>query len=197
VTVVDRDPTLAKNIPAGIEFVCMDSFEFLAEHGHEFDLRHAGPPCQRKSRMTNCRPGLAATYPNLVKPTRIILDHIGLPYTIENVVGSDARPDLTLCGAMFGLPLYRHRVFEFGHWPAFVQPQQPSMPRHAIPASKAGHWKPGTIISVSGHVSPIAEAKRAMGIDWMTRDQLAEAVPPAFTQFIGAHLAAHLSESAA
>jgi DNA (cytosine-5)-methyltransferase 1 len=190
VTGVDNDPKLLRNHPGRL-IIC-DAFEYLAEYGHEYDVIHASPPCQRKSRMTNCRPGIAATYPNWIKPVRMLLEHIGRPYVIENVEGSDVRPDVTLCGHMFALPLYRHRVFESN-----IQLWQPTEPRHIIPASKAGHWKPGTIMSVSGHVAPIAEAERAMGIAWMTRDQLAEAVPPAYAEFIGTQLLAQLAESAA
>lgn len=188
---VDRDPRAAKRYPG--EFICADALEYAAYHGAEFDAISASPPCQRKSRMTNCRPGLAAEYPNLIAPTRIILDHLGVPYVIENVEGSDVRPDLLLCGQMFGLRLYRHRLFE-SNMP-LAQPL--SHPRHLIPASKAGHWKPGTIMSVSGHISPIAVAREAMGIDWMTRDGLAEAIPPAYAEFIGEQLIAHLREVAA
>jgi DNA (cytosine-5)-methyltransferase 1 len=173
-------------------FIQADALEYAAYHGHTFDAIHASPPCQRKSQMTNCRPGLAATYPNLIAPTRMILQAVGRPYVIENVPGSDVYPDLTLCGHMFGLKLYRHRLFEtsVSMWPKHH-------PRHLTPASKAGHWRPGTIISVSGHVSPIALAREAMGIDWMNRDELAEAIPPDYTQFIGEQLATHLTEAAA
>ena len=84
---------------------------------------------------------------------------------------------------MFGLALYRHRWFESN-----APLEQPSHPRHDIPASRAGHWEPGTIISVSGNCSPISVARDAMGIDWMPRAELAESIPPAYTQFIGEQL---------
>jgi DNA (cytosine-5)-methyltransferase 1 len=168
------------------EFHQADALEYAAYHGHEFDAVHASPPCQRKSAMTNCRPGLAAAYPNLIRPTRIILDHIGVPYVIENVAGSDVRPDLTLCGRMFGLKLYRHRLFESNR--PLGQPQHP---RHLVPGGSAGHWKPGEIISVSGNCAPIELAHEAMGIDWMTRGELAESIPPAFAQFVGEQLVAN------
>lgn len=176
---VDHHPQ--PNYP--FRFIQADALEYIAYHGAEFDAIHASPPCQRKSVMSACRPGLAATYPNLIKPTRIILDYLGLPYVIENVVGSDVRPDLVLCGHMFGLKLYRHRLFESNQflW-------QPDHPRHVTPGSQAGHWKPGQIISVSGNCSPIALAREAMGIDWTTRAELAESIPPAFSQYIGEQL---------
>lgn len=166
---------------------------------HRFDAIHASPPCQAYSAMSNCRPGLADQYPDLVPSTRTLLQGRGVPWVIENVVGSPVlgadnlagRYGLTLCGSMFGLRLYRHRVFE-SSWPL-------SPPRecwHNTPASRAGHWKPGTIISVSGNCSPIAEAKAAMEIHWMNRAELAEAIPPAYTAWIGGLLLDHLSVAA-
>ena len=93
---------------------------------------------------------------------------------------------------MFGLPLYRHRIFETS-WFSW----QPEHVPHTLPASRAGHWKPGTIMSVSGHVSPIAIAREAMGIDWMNRDELAEAIPPSYTEHVGTALLAHLKNEVA
>jgi DNA (cytosine-5)-methyltransferase 1 len=159
----------------------------------DFDAVHASPPCQRKSRMTNCRPGLAETYPDLIGPTRDRLRALGLPWVMENVEGAGlpgqndlfGANGLTLCGHMFGLRLYRHRFFETSF---SISP--PHHPRHLTPASKAGHWQPGTIISVEGNCAPIAEAREAMGIGWMTRGGLVEAIPPAYTEYIGSALLA-------
>jgi DNA (cytosine-5)-methyltransferase 1 len=174
------------------EFHQADALHYLAEHWQEYDAYHASPPCQRFSAMSNCRPGLSDEYPDLIAPTRALLELTGLPYVMENVVGSPLRPDLTLCGFMFGQELYRHRVFESN-----VFLWQPEHPQHVMPASKAGHWKPGTVMSISGHVSPIAKAREVMGIDWMTRDELAESIPPAYTEFIGRQLIEHLERVAA
>jgi DNA (cytosine-5)-methyltransferase 1 len=152
---------------------------------------HASPPCQFYSDMSACRPGLAAEYPDLIAPTRELLQRTGLPWVMENVEGSTlvAQPSLdgsygiTLCGHMFGLKLYRHRLFE-----SSIPLVEPPHARHLIPGGKAGHWKQGEIISVSGNCSPIKLAREAMGIDWMTRTELAEAVPPAYTEYIGTQL---------
>ena len=188
--VVGVDINPQPNYP--FEFHQGDALHFLAEHWREFDAVHASPPCQRYSAMSNCRPGLAEEYPDLIAATRNLLELTGLPYVIENVPGSPLRPDLTLCGQMFGLELYRHRVFESN-----VFLWQPGHPKHRVPASRAGHWKPGTIMSVSGHVSPIAVARKAMGIDWMNRAELAESIPPAYSQHVGEQLIEQLTEAAA
>lgn len=143
--------------------------------------------------MSNCRPGLGQTYPMLIDVIRERLIASGLPWVIENVDGSGlASQDtlfgdhgLLLCGFMFGLRLYRHRLFE-----SSAPLTAPHHPRHDIPASKAGHWEPGTIMSVAGHCGPASEAKAAMGIDWMTMAELAEAIPPAYSNYLGRQLLA-------
>jgi DNA (cytosine-5)-methyltransferase 1 len=168
-------------------FVQGDALRYLSAHARSFVAVHASPPCQAYSAMSACRPGLAGRSPDLIGRTRTALNRSRLPYVIENVPGSTVRPDLVLCGQMFGLRLYRHRLFE-SNTPL---PQQQSC-EHRIAGSKAGHWQPGQIISVSGHCAPIALAREAMGIDWMRRAELAEAIPPAYTEHIGAALRLHI-----
>jgi DNA (cytosine-5)-methyltransferase 1 len=100
--------------------------------GLRFDAIHASPPCQAYSAMSACRPGLADQYPDLVAPTRELLEATGLPYVIENVPRAPLRDPVTLCGHMFGLPLYRHRLFE-ANFP-IDQPEHPA--RH--PGEQSG-----------------------------------------------------------
>lgn len=119
----------------GDEFHQADMLDFLFWHWQEFDAVHVGPPCQLFSGMTNCRPGVAETYPDLIGPVRQLLLPLRIPWVIENVPGAPLRADATLCGQMFGLPLYRHRLFESN-----IPLVQPVHPAHVIPASKAGHW---------------------------------------------------------
>jgi DNA (cytosine-5)-methyltransferase 1 len=157
-----------------------------------FDVVHASPPCQAYSVMTASRPGLRETYPDLIPVTRIRLTESGLPYVIENVIGAPLLSPIVLCGSMFGRPLYRHRGFE-----SAFDLRVPIHPKHQVPASKAGHWRPGTVISVAGNCAPIALARLAMGIDWTNRDELAEAIPPDYTEHIGSQLMAHLRSAAA
>jgi DNA (cytosine-5)-methyltransferase 1 len=181
--VVGVDINPQPNYP--FEFHQADALEFLARGADRFDAVHASPPCQRYSAMSTCRPGLAQNYPDLVDPTRNIIEATGLPYVIENVPGSPLINPITLCGHMFGLELYRHRLFEVNF--GLVEPLHPP---HLKPASKAGHWKPGTVMSISGHMAPIAKAREVMGIDWTNREELAEAIPPAYTEYVGAQLLA-------
>lgn len=169
----------------GDKFIQENVLDTLADPDflYEFDAIHASPPCQGYSSMSHCRPGLADEYPLLIEPVRLELQRWGGHYIIENVPGAPLHNPTVLCGMAFGLRLYRHRLFETS-FPTVA----PKHPEHVIPASKAGHWKPGTIMSVAGHVAPIKEAREAMGIDWMTRDELGEAIPPAYTEFIGNQL---------
>ena len=172
------------------EFIHGDWRAVLDKFGDTFDAVHASPPCQGYSAMSTCRPGLADQYLRLIEPVREALKDLGVPYAIENVEGSPLDNPIMLCGQMFGLELYRHRLFECS-FPVAV----PTHPRHVVPASKAGHWVPGTIMSVAGHMDPVAHARRIMGIDWTTREELAEAIPPAYTEFIGSALLAHITTS--
>jgi DNA (cytosine-5)-methyltransferase 1 len=131
---------------------------------------------------------LADAYPDLIEPVRERLIKLGRPWVIENVPGSPLKDPITLCGQMFGQELYRHRLFET----SFDIPE-PHHPEHVMPASKAGHWRPGTVMSISGHIAPIAKAREVMGIDWCNREELAEAIPPAYTEYVGKYLAAEVT----
>ena len=173
----------------GDDFIQADALEVLAEGVTGIDAIHASPPCQRYSAMSTCRPGLSDDYPDLVAPVRDLLDQTGLPYVIENVPGSPLVNPTTLCGTMFGHELYRHRLFE-----ANFDLPEPEHPEHVMPASKAGHWRPGTVMSVAGHFAPVAHGRVVMDIDWMNREEMAEAIPPYYTEHVGRHMLAALVE---
>ena len=81
-----------------------------------------------------------------------------------------------------------YRVSNQSNFPLTV----PEHPKHVKPGGKAGHWKPGQVISVSGNCAPIALAREMMGIDWTTRDELGEAIPPYYTEHIGEQLRDHV-----
>jgi DNA (cytosine-5)-methyltransferase 1 len=174
-------------------FVRADAIDYLRqfidnqqrglEAMHGWSAIHASPPCQRHSKMSGCRPGLAATYDDLIGPTRELLRQTGKPYVIENVPGAPLEDPVTLCGFMFGRELYRHRLFET-NW-HLVAPEHPA---HTKPASRAGHWREGTVISISGHIAPMKLAREVMGIDWTNREELAESIPPYYTEWIGRQL---------
>lgn len=153
--------------------------------GHHFDAIHASPPCQA---FTNAQKLMGNEHPDLIGPTRELLEEIGKPYVIENVPGAPLNNPVELCGAMFGLGTYRHRLFET-NWS--LTPRQ--HPKHFARTTKMGR-KPvdGEMMHVVGNFSGVAKAKQAMGIDWMNRDGLRESIPPAYTHFIGLQLMQHL-----
>ncbi|WP_433057072.1 hypothetical protein [Dactylosporangium sp. CS-033363] len=166
------------------EFHRADALEFLAAHGHEFDAVHASPPCQAYTLAQRIQ---GRNHPDLITATRAALVAAGRPWAIENVEGAPLHDPIMLCGAMFsGLAVYRHRLFETSS--AIGQPQHPL---HAAPLRKMGRPpQPGDFMHVVGNFSGVAHARRAMGIDWMVRDELREAIPPAYTTWLGQQLLA-------
>lgn len=176
---------------------------------------HASPPCQWASALRHLWPD--REHANLIPQTRERLLATGLPYVIENV--PQAQPAMLdpvqLCGSSFGLDLRRHRLFEIRGFDLMVPPcahgwQSPRFEVHDRRAnglssvvSVAGHATPPKrmklVISVhgsSGGRGGVAEWRRAMGIDWMTRDELAQAIPPAYTEHIGGYLLSAIKYSA-
>lgn len=168
-------------------FVQADALEYVAEHGHEFSAIFASPPCQAYS-VTNNIWKTTDKHPELIEPTRDALNEIGVPWVIENVPGAPLRTSVVLCGAMFGLRVYRHRLFE-----SSTLIFQPPHPKHVERASYGRTPKNGEFYTISGHFGGVDGAREAMGIDWMTRDELSQAIPPAYTEFIGCQLLAHLA----
>lgn len=176
------------------EFHQADALEFITEHGHEFDAVHASPPCQRYSKAQRIQ---GREHPDLIGPTRSAMERTGLPYVIENV--EDARGELrdpvTLCGAMFGLATYRHRLFETG---GGFQLGHPRHPRHLAPLAKMGRpVRPGEFMHIVGNFSGVQAARDLMGMPWASRDGLREAIPPAYTEHIGRELLAQVAERSA
>jgi DNA (cytosine-5)-methyltransferase 1 len=173
-------------------FVQTDALEYVAAHGHEFDAIHASPPCQEYSALRALTPD--KHYPDLVAPTRDALERTGKPYVIENVMSAPLTHGITLCGGMFGLRTYRHRRFE-----SSVLMFQPHHPRHVAKTStkkRRSCWEAGMHISVTGDIGSTIGGL-AMGIDWMTGNELSQAIPPAYTEYIGARLIAALRQEAA
>jgi DNA (cytosine-5)-methyltransferase 1 len=168
-------------------FVQADALEYAAQHGHQYDAIHASPPCQAYSVIGH----MATTHSrvDLLQPTADLLCEIGRPFAIENVTGAKLPTlwGIQLCGLMFGLGLFRHRWF-WSNQLLFV----PEHPLHR-----------GYRVGVNGMVCMIghdgcgsepadhrtkAAWQRASGIDWMTKPEMAQAIPPAYTQWVGQQL---------
>ncbi len=142
-----------------------------------FDFIWASPPCQAFTLAQRIR---KRTHPDFIEPIRKRLKASGRPWVIENVEGAPLFDPIMLCGAAFGLRVYRHRLFE-SSFPATA----PAHPAHAAPLRKMGRPpRPGEFMHVVGNFSGVKQAREAMGIPWMTRDELREAIPPAYSAYL-------------
>jgi DNA (cytosine-5)-methyltransferase 1 len=205
------------------EFVCASILDVLADKSFmaRFTSATLHPPCQYYSWMSNCRPDLAAGYPELISPIRPLADALGIPYLIENVEGARAwlRNPVTMCMWMFGRKTYRHRLLEAGGGlvltPPVPGPEAWLVPEgciparrvrinadcgwpHPVPTTRAGHWEPGCFVSVAGHErkQPVFEAMelstRPEG--WMSnRERVKEAIPPYLGYWLARQLAHQIS----
>jgi DNA (cytosine-5)-methyltransferase 1 len=178
------------------EFHQADVFDVLAdaEFLAGFDVIHASPPCQAFTAYRRRGNGVGDGYPDLIAPARAALRATGHPYVIENVPGSPLQSHVQLCGSSFGLDVRRHRWFET-NLPLMAPPcnhgaQTPRFPQATNRTNKrrtveVGVWR-----------IPLEVQQRAMGIDWMTLPELTEAIPPAYTEFIGTQLLDHVRAAA-
>lgn len=149
-----------------------------------FDLIHTSPPCQRYSTMTK-RWGTENAHPDLVAPTRELLQKLGKFYVIENVPGSPLNNPVRLCGSMFNLgiagtewQLRRHRLFEASF---FIMSQKCAHKGRAVGV----YGNSGGSSKRDGLEFPNTDGWReAMDISWMTGKELSESIPPAYTRYI-------------
>jgi DNA (cytosine-5)-methyltransferase 1 len=177
------------------EFIQADVLALDLDFLRSFDAIHASPPCQRYSDLAK-RNQNVETYPDLLAPTREKLLATGLPYVIENVDGAPLISPVVLCGTMFpGLRVLRHRGFESN-----VLLLAPPHGRHPLVYTmdkRKNHFgqlnQDTAFVQVTGGGNcSKANAADAMGIDWMTKEELNEAIPPAFTEHLGRQLLAHV-----
>jgi DNA (cytosine-5)-methyltransferase 1 len=177
-----------------------------------FDAVHASPPCQAHSSISRVS-GRQEHHVDRIEETRDLLEASGKPWVMENVVGAPLRDPFMLCGTMFGLQtscgaeLRRHRLFETNWFIGLVPPCQHGSAVVGVYGGHA-HDRRRKTITVTGSTPqqnvvrnrsrltfPVHEAQRAMGIDWMTMVGLSQAIPPAYTRFIGERLIEHVGVS--
>ena len=148
-----------------------------------FDVIHASPPCQTHSITQHLRnaQGKKTSKVDLIPQTRSALIASGKSYIIENVPGSPLLNPIQLCGSAFNLKVRRHRLFESNM---------------ALDGSICNHKAQGRPVGVYGSLrdeipkggktaSSIDEARQAMGISWAIWTELVEAIPPAYTKYLG------------
>lgn len=181
----------------GDGFIQMDALEFLGRYlaGEypEVDAFSASPPCQGYSLMRHVT---GKEYPLMIPVVRRLLRLSGKPYIIENVESAPLIDATLLCGTMFGLKTFRHRKFETSFF--MLAPQHIT---HTLFGRAAKQGRPTTperqYITVTGHYSGVNVGRAAMGIDWTTKQELTQAIPPAYTHWIGERLIEQLSSGGA
>jgi DNA (cytosine-5)-methyltransferase 1 len=180
---VDLNPQ--PNYP--FQFVRADALTFPLDG---FDAVVGSPPCPGYSKVTAFHRGARTKHPLLVEPLRERFQASGLPYVIENVEGAPLHDPLLLCGTMFGLRSIRHRLFESNI--PLVAPHHPDLcTEHLVRcAGPAAIPKGYEYWSIGGHFGQKDRAQReGLGIDWMmTVDEIKNAIPPAYTRWIGEQL---------
>lgn len=189
---VDIEPQ--PNYP--FQFVQANALDWLLGAVHGFEgittpaAIHASPPCQAFTAYKRRR-GHVAPRENLIPDVRHWLRRIGLPYVMENVQGAPLERVVQLCGSSFGLDVRRHRYFE-SNVPFVVPPcdHGRQSPRFA-PATNRTNLR--STVEVGVWRIPLDVQQRAMGIDWMTRAELSQAIPPAYTEYLGKQLLAHIN----
>lgn len=202
---IDKEPQ--PNYP--FEFHQADALEVLRDGGiyddgrwplylSDFHAIHASPPCQAFTDYRRKGYGVGDGYPNVIGEVRDLLD--GFIYVIENVekAAPEMRDPLTLCGSMFGLDVRRHRLFETNWWLV------PLNCDHAAQRAKGKRF-PGATNRPKGRYTcevgvwriPLPVQQEAMGMDWTTLEELSQAVPPAYTEYVGAQLLAYVRQQVA
>lgn len=196
------------------KFYLANALEFSLEG---YDAYHASPPCQGYSVMRNLPWNKGKKYPLLILPIRRKFDVTGKPYVIENVLGArygakgmekmglqeHSLEAGFLCGQMFGLPFYRHRLF-YTNWFWLA----PGHPKHFQALRKGNQFGAnggrlfdilplnqavGCMTLTHAPKSRVRQAAEAMGVNWMKGDEISQAIPPAYTEYIGKYLMKYVS----
>jgi DNA (cytosine-5)-methyltransferase 1 len=183
-------------------FVRADALAVLTDRAFlaGFDVIVASPPCQAYSPL-NALPSTKAghEHPDLIGPTRAALTAWGGPFVIENVKAAplDKATSIVLCGCMFGLRTYRERRFEPGGGPTLSAPvhiRRETHTQRTATSRRRERWAAGWHVSITGDVGTYL-GPAAMGIDWMSGNELSEAIPPAYAEHVGRQLLAYLGGS--
>lgn len=172
------------------EFHQGDAFDLLDKIGDDFDVIHASPECRDHTPLTSVA-GIRGTGWQLAEIERCFAE-LNKPWVIENVPASPLKADIVLCGGMFGLRTYRHRKFKSN-----IPLTAPVHPKHVIPTAtkqRRARWNAGWHVSITGDVGTYV-GPEAMGINWMTGNELSQAIPPAYAEHIGRQLMRQITQS--
>lgn len=168
---------IERNSRYPFKFVQADAIDYVARHGHEYDFIHASPPCQKFTKAKHLQ---GNDHPDFIPDTRRILALFRKPFVIENVPGAPLQNPVLLCGSMFGLKTYRHRLFESN-----FKISTPEHPKHLEQNAKMGRpVGPDKFMHIVGHFSDVPKARQIMDMPWANQYGLAQAIPPAYTKWI-------------
>jgi DNA (cytosine-5)-methyltransferase 1 len=165
------------------KFIQMDAFEFMDTwNPDDYDFYHASPPCQKYSNLQNLGKQDHMERVDFIAEIRTRFAALNKPTVIENVVGSPLINPVRLCGSNFGLKVRRHRLFEVN----FPVRQIPcTHPKPSITPSIGIYGDHPQVSKKMNRAHTLEQGQEAMGIDWMTWKEMCEAVPPAYTEYIG------------
>jgi DNA (cytosine-5)-methyltransferase 1 len=177
------------------EFVQGDALKWLTLGlARGFDAIHASPPCQAFTVYGNNKGHVRQDHPDLIEDTRILLEATGLPYVIENVPHAPLNSPIQLCGTSFGLEVRRHRLFESNIPLGGLPCDHKRFTERKYPGS-SNRPNGRTVCNIGEWRVPLDVQKKAIDIDWMTLPELSQAVPPAYTEFIGKQLLSYLERA--
>ena len=202
--VVGVDINPQPNYP--FEFIQADAVQYLTDNWTKFDAFHASPPCQKHTKtrhLANARNGgKYPEHPDFIEPIRGLLEVIGdavgnRPWVIENVHGAPLLDPISLYGSQFGLKTQRRRCFESNK--PLTEPENKMQKMHTLSAGN-GIGSDGSIsICGSGGVRGLNAKQIKLywgyalgGVDWMSRQEMAECIPPVYAEFIGKQLIKHI-----
>lgn len=190
--VVGLDISPQPNYP--FTFIQADALEVLEDHAFlaDFDAIGASPPCRDHTALTSVAGFDGTAW--LLGAVRDRLLETGKPYVIENVMPAplDKKRSVVMCGEMFGLRTIRHRRFEPSPGLTLTAPAHPRHTARTATKRRREMWDQGWHVSVTGDVGTYV-GPEALGIDWMSGNELCQAIPPAYTRHIGLQLLAVLA----
>ena len=194
---VDINPQ--KNYP--FSYIIKDVTKLSLKFLRQYDFIWASPPCQAYSQASRVHRNKGKKYPDLIGIVRKKLQKSGRPYCIENVFGAPLQFPVMLCGTMFGLGVFRHRYFEtsFG----LLAPEHIKHKgkigdgKYFSIAGGAGRWKSWGKVKRNVTKGTVEQWRKALDIEWMTRKELTQAIPPAYSEYIAKQFLANQSSTSA